>query len=651
MRMKKHQRLPVIVGAVAILLIVIYFAVVRPLSESPPDTPPAVTTGQGEGVHYNKGTLYPHVPRQNMLSITVHNEKGTYRFSRVADEGKQPTATDRFVILQEKKDGWTVYPHIRYDEERFSEIVVATGTFYYLRNLGEEPELEGKKPIWSDYGLAPEDDPAWFELETLDGIKYKVYVGDPAVTDGGYYVRVEVGGIPRDTVYVSNSNLVGETALASLPSFVDATLTSTPVSNAFYYNKDVTLWRTAPEGYVLTKDDTVSYRYRTTVDGVTSEPRQGSTDMRTARSEVLDAFLGRRIGDTPLSFTITYAADESFDDVTDEEEKKRLEALRGKTVTYSVEEIVRIEELYIELNFLNADDRSEFHAFVAYMITGPSTKTGYLPNSQNFMGILETFGQLVGSETVAVGLDLDIIEELGLNAYCYYYETPVKIQSTGSGAGNVKVDQYLPNYLYISEKREDEKGAYYYVGSVLTDVVARVDAAELAFLEKPNSWWLESAMYSVVLGNIAKMEFDFDYTDADETYTFLIESQPGKNQFRTVTGVSWVEGGRSVVLDAYKDLYAHLSSTSYEGEYDGTLPKDEVMAGQPVLTLTLTMNGGDVYSYRFYPYSARHVLVSVTGDENTEGAFFYVLSSDAEKIYRDLLLVLEGKRPDPGKQY
>lgn len=639
-----------IVGAVAILLIVLYFAVVRPLSEAPPDVTPAVTTGAGEGSHYNKGTLYPHVPRENMLSITVHNEKGTYRFARVAEEGKKPTATDKFVILQEKKGEWAVYPHIKYDEERFSEIVVATGTFYFLRNLGEEPELEGKKPVWSHYGLAPEDDPAWFELETLTGIKYKVYVGDPVVTDGGYYVRVEVDGVARDTVYVSNSTLVGETALTELPSFVDATLTSTPVSNAFYYNRDVALWKTAPLGYVLTKDDTVSYRYRTTVDGVTSDLQLGSTDMRSARREVFDAFLGVKIGDQPFTFNITYDPNENFDNVEDEEEKKRLEALRGKTVVYAVEEIVKIEELYIEIDYLNTDDRSAFHTGVAYVITGPSTKTGYLPNSGNFMGILETFGQLVGTETVAVGLDLDVIEELGLNAYCYYYNTPVKIESTGNGAGNVKVEQYLPNYLYISEKKVDDTGAYYLVGSVLTDVVARVEAETLSFLEKPNSWWLESAMYSVVLGNVSKMEFDFNYTDADETYRFLIESKPGKNQFRTVTGVNWIEGGRAVDLNAFKDLYMHLASTVYEGEYDGARPKDEVMAGRHVLTLTLTL-GEDVYSYRFYPYSARHVLVSVEGDEGTEGAFFYVLSSDVEKIYRDLCLVLKGERPDPGKQY
>ena len=471
------------------------------------------------------------------------------------------------------------------------------------------------------------------------------------MTDGGYYVRVEENGVARDTVYVSNSTLVGETALAALPSFVDATLTSTPVSNAFYYNKDVTLWKTAPAGYCLTADDTVSYRYTRTVDGVTSEAMIGSTDMREARREVFDAFLGVKLGDQPFTFNVTYDPDENFDDVEDEEEKARLEALRGKTVTYTVEEILRIEELYIEIDYLNASDRSEFHAFVAYSIAGPSTKTGYLPNSNNFMGILETFGELVGTETVAVGLDLDLIEELGLTAYCYYYNTPVKIKSTGSGAGDVEVEQYLPNYLYISEKKVDDTGAYYLVGSLLTDVVARVEAETLSFLEKPNSWWLENAMYSVLLGNISKMEFDFDYTDVDATYTFLITSEPGKNQFRTVKGVNWVEGGRAVYLDAYKDFVMHLSSTTYEGEYDGALPKDEVMAGRHVLTMTLTMNGGDVYSYRFYPYSARHVLVSVEGDEGTEGAFFFVLASDVEKIYRDLCLVLEGKRPDPGKQY
>ena len=644
MKLKKHQRLPLVIGIVAAVLIVLYFAVVRPLSTPPEETVPLVTTGPGEGSYLNKGTIFPHVPRENMRSITVHNAEGTFSFARLAGEGETPTAVNKFVILQEKSGGTVAYPHIPYDEERFSELVVATGTFYFLRNLGEEPELEGKTPVWSDYGLAPEDDPAWFELETLDGKRYKVYVGDRAVTDNGYYARLE----GRDTVYVSNSTLVGETALTTLPSFVNRTLTSTLVNNAFYYNKDVTLWKTAPEGYRLTADDVVHYRYRTTVDGITSDVEIGSTDLRTARQEVVDAFLGKRLGGAPFTFTVSYPLDASYGEDMTEAEREQLEALRGKTVEYSIEEILRLEQLYIEVNYLNAVDRSEFHSGVAYQITGPLDKTGYLPNSNHIMGVLEGFAELVGTEAVAVGLDTETIEKYGLNAYCYYYETPLDIKSMGGGAGNVSVTKYLPNYLYISAKQAD---GTYYVGSVLTDIVAKVDGAVLAFLENPDAWWLENAMYKVNIGNVAEMRFDFNYSDVKTDYLFAITSKPAKDQFRTVTGVTYLNENRALSVDAFTDLYLHLAGIYYEGEYDGALPKEEVTAGDYVLALTLLMNDGEEYTYRFYPYSERHVLVSIEGDEGKEGAFFYILASSVEKIYNDIGLVLKGEAPDPGKRY
>ena len=635
MRLKKNQLLPLLVAGAFLLLLILYFAVVRPLTKPPATTTPPVVTGPGEGVQYQTGTLYPSIKRGDMKSITVHNAAGTYKFERVSPkEGQEPTNTDSFFMFQEKDGAFKSYAHISYNEERFSELVVATGTFYYLKNLSNEEELSGENLDYSEYGLAEEDDPAWFEIVTFSSPDpIRVYVGDAAVTDNGYYVRVE----GRDTVYVSNSTLVGETALETLASFVDPMLTTIFVQYGYYYTKDFTLWKPAPAGYAIGKQDTISFTYRTVIDGVESESMAGSTDLRTARSEILTAFVGKTTAADPFTFTMTYEDSKDVD-----------ESLRGKTVEYRIESIDTVSSLYIALDFLNASKRSDFHAGVAYTITAPETKTGYLPSSNNYMGILESVGALSGSETVAIGLDIDTIERYGLNAYVIYYDSPLSIKYDTVNTDDVVVDSYMPNYLYISERQAD---GTYYVGSLLTDIVAKVDGSVFNFLEYSDAWWLNSTMLTVNISNVSKLQFDFNYLDADLTHTFGLTAELVDGGRKSLKAVKHLESGKSMNVSDFKQLYMHLVTIYYTEEYDGTVPIPEVLDTTPVLAMEITMSDGEVYTYRYYPYSARHVLVSIAKEGSAEGAYFYVLTPEVEKIYHDLMLLLEGKSPDPDKQY
>lgn len=635
MKLKKNQFLILLLAGAVLLLLTLYFALVRPLTRPPETTTPPVTTGQGEGLQYQMGTLYPSIKRSDMKSITVHNKNGTYKFERLsAKEGEEPTNKDSFFMFQEKDGAFKSYAHIAYNQERFSELVVATGTFYYLRNLSNEEELAGGTLDYAEYGLAEEDDPAWFEIVTFSSPDpIRVYVGDAAVTDNGYYVRVE----GRDTVYVSNSTLVGETALETLSSFVDPLLTSVFVQYGYYYTKDFTLWKPAAADHAITKQDSIRFTYRTVIDGVESESQLGSTDLRTARAEILTAFCGKTVAAGPFSFTMTY-----------EDSKDVAEDFRGKTVEYRIERINSVSALYISLDFLNASKRSDFHAGVAYTITAPEEKTGYLPSSNNYMGILESVGALTGSETVAIGLDVETIEKYGLDAYVIYYDSPVTISYDKVNTDDIVVGAYVPNYLYISERQADGS---YLVGSVLTDIVARVDGSVFRFLDFSDAWWLNSTMLTVNVTNVSKLKFDFNYTDADVTHSFGITSKLLDGKRKTVTAVSHLEDGKSINVSDFKKLYMHLVTIYYTEEYDGTLPIPEVMEKPPVLAMEITMSDGEVYTYRYYPYSARHVLVSIAKEGAEEGAYFYVLTPEVEKIYHDILLLLSGESPDPDKQY
>ena len=642
MKLTKHRLLPLLLAGSALLLLILYFAVVRPLTAAPEETKPPITTGEGEGVHLGQyPTLYPHIPREEMISITVHNEHGTYRFARMAKDGEEIKNTHGFVIAKVVDGEFVSYPGIEYDEERLSELVVATGTFYYLRDLGRAPELGDGTLDFAEYGLSEADDPAWFEIATFGGETVRVYVGDPAVTDNGYYVRVA----GRDTVYVSNSNLVGETALAKLVSFVDPTLTGTLVNYGYYYSNDFRLYKPAYPGQTVGREDTVYFLFRREVDGVITEAELGSVDLATAPSEIVAAFCDtpRTTASKDFSYTLSFAADD----------KEVPEELRGKTATYYVDSIERIQSLYIALDFLNSSDRSKFNKGAAYKITAPATKLAYTPSSNHYMGILEAFGSLAGSETVEIGLDTEVMDRYGLYAYHIYYETPLALKS-GKDPGDViiKKEDRLPIDLYISEKKQDENGAYYYhVGSVMTGIVARVEAQTLAFLEHPDSWWLNNTMYNVNINDVTRLEFQFGYSDARENHGFELTATSDKSENYAVKGVTYLADGRELSLSAFKDLYTHLVTIYYTEEYDGDMPVGDVLAGQCVLSLRVTLTDNEVYVYRFYPCSARHVLVSVAQEGGAEGAFFYILAPEVEKLYSDIKKLLSGETIDPDREY
>ena len=105
-RRKNSPYMPALIAlAAVILLIVLYFALVRPLVNSGGgEEEPPVTTGPGEGVQYDLGTLYPSIKRSEMKVIRVHNADGTYEFRRMSvEEGKEPTEKSPFIIFMKRE--------------------------------------------------------------------------------------------------------------------------------------------------------------------------------------------------------------------------------------------------------------------------------------------------------------------------------------------------------------------------------------------------------------------------------------------------------------------------------------------------------------------------------------------------------------------
>ncbi len=639
MKDKKNIILVSLLSAVLLLLIV-YFAIVRPLSETVETTPPP-TTGPGEDIYGNRLCLF-RIPRDEIHAITVYNDSGEFSFCRLpATEGATVDKTSPFVLLvkEEGKDSYIPYAHVKYDEEEFASLIVGTGTTYVLPKIVDSAESEGSdtldNEILKEYGLSPEDNPAYYEIQTLEGHIERVYVGDKAVTENGYYIRREgYGGI-----YVSQVTRIGDVAKAEVSSFVQPILVTLPYAYAYFYAQNFSLWSNAL--IPVTAEDAVTVRFSSTVDGVSDEPAISTLDMRTCREALRTLLVGRSAGACDLSVDITYGSDD----------EGIPEAWRGKTVTHRITEILRVEKLFVSMNFLNKSERDSFLFGTTYAITAPSSMLPYVPNTSHYMDVLEALGTMEGIRTVSLGLSAEKIEKYGLSAHRVYYEFPTSYKEDPKKPGDYIFETFMRNELYISEMTEN---GTYYVGSLLHDIVAEVSAEKLSFVEKPTSYWFADEMFLIKSTDVKKLVFSFTYLDYVKNFTFDLYQKNEEDGGVSLHKVYLTEGEgerREINAEAFLRMYATLTSTYYDGDVPKETVDSLIAEGESILSFSVTLTNGNEYVYTFYPYTERRVLVSVGKKGATPGAYFYITADEPEKMAADIEALMAGKIPEPDKRY
>ncbi len=616
--MKKQKKLIIILSLSFVLMLLLYFFVVVPIENKEEPKEPPLSVDEGEGLYYNIRLLYEKIERDDIKSISIHNENGDYSFVR-SNPSKR---TSDFII----KEGESVYLLPEYDYEKISEIVVSVGTTYVREKIISSDVTE---EIFAEYGLSLEEDPDYFEVETYDGETYKVYVGEKTITDGGYYLRRE--GVA--SVYVSQSPTVGNAVQAKPEYYVKPVLTRVFTTHGHYYTKDFTVWRKiTDEEETVHRDDTVQFEYyEVKENGEKGELLLGSLDLRDAQVAVKNAFEGKKLGDS--GFTFIQKFDASYED----------EAFAGRSVEFCVSELFGIDRLEICLNYLNTNERSLFQAGDIYAITDPREKRSYVPNTDMYMTVLEDLEALEGIEVVDFGLTSEKMEEHGLGEFKIYYATPKSVKSVAN-SNDVEISDYIMNMLYISEKQEDGS---YYVGSLLFDIIARVDGEALDYLYEPFSSWVANKPFSINIGDVAEVKFDFRYADAAETHTFALSHTVSQGK-TLLNGVRHIESANSVNVSAFRQLFMDMLTIYYSGDYTGERDASEIVSKKEnsVLTLTVTLKNSEKRTVEFCPYSERQTLVGIDG-----GAYFYISSAEVEKMYNDIKLILDGKIPDYEKNY
>ena len=207
--MKRQKILIIVLLSLFILLLVGYFLIIRPMTETPEETdeaPPETEAGEALG-NGNRFFLFGSLSRSDIAQIEVENEYGTFAFYQAAE--------NEFEIRG--------YDSVPYDETLFASLVNVSA--YTLSKTKVGSNLSDEKI--AEYGL---DAPvAKWSVTSTGGDKYTVLVGDRLLTGGGYYCMLE----GRRSVYVLGTE-VADTILVPIENYVTPVLT-TGISQENYY--------------------------------------------------------------------------------------------------------------------------------------------------------------------------------------------------------------------------------------------------------------------------------------------------------------------------------------------------------------------------------------------------------------------------------
>lgn len=206
---KKRLYLIIALAVAFIALLCVYFFAIAPMLETEDPADERQPLLEGEAYASAKTILmFDQVERGNIKSIEVHNKKASYKF----------------YYNEQKKDFFVEnYEKAPYSKEMISALVTNAGYPVTMTRVADHADN------LSEYGLAPEDDPAYYVLTTRDNKTHKVYIGNMIPTGAGYYTKYDA----RDAVYITEAS-ISQTLLGTVENLLTPML-FIPVSQSNYF--------------------------------------------------------------------------------------------------------------------------------------------------------------------------------------------------------------------------------------------------------------------------------------------------------------------------------------------------------------------------------------------------------------------------------
>lgn len=215
--LQKTALISIIFAAIAIVGVIVYFAIVAPLLNVRENYVPELF----EGEVYKNGSIYilRTYDRAELKKIEVKNDKEHY----VLNSYKDANGDTQFAI-----EG---HEDAKLSLQQVSYFIADVRNLVTNSPAGQERiTVTATEEDLKAYGLDKASDPAWFEVTLTDGSTYRVNVGNSLVTTAGYYVTLEgrknvVDGVEYDIVYALQSTLAG-TVLSGSEALISTELTT-----------------------------------------------------------------------------------------------------------------------------------------------------------------------------------------------------------------------------------------------------------------------------------------------------------------------------------------------------------------------------------------------------------------------------------------
>ena len=598
------------------------------------DTTGTEVVGVGQRVLMFKQLTYDQSSTNDLSKvikrIEVHNQKGEI----IVNRGEN----NRFEVED--------CPTAILVDELFAQLSVGCGYTISMQRLENPVRLPDGSIDYSEYGLAPEerveknedgtdkvDDegnpvtydykPTWYTVTTMTNETYTVTLGDPTVSEAGYYARYE----DRDTVYILSSANLDAAVLQPVEALITPMMVY-PMSLNTYFQVSNFTYRSDIDHYAIYRD---MVKEITGFDMDTVEP-----DEEGNYSEEVQAKLDE--------------ASKAIADMDDKDFAKMYDRL-----------FVANSRLVTAFSFIDMDQRTDtLYSSLPYMMSSDYME-GYLPNSDNIGSVLQGLYSMKFDRVAVLSPSDEELEEYGLDMPAHDFTFTYK-----NAEG-----QEFDNHFILSGKTEDGK---YYGYSEIYDMILVIDESQLSYLEWEEIDWYEREYFLFNIAHVQtiKLEgagvkspivFTLDNSKSDQSKGMnsdKLEIYANGDLMDYTLTVTKPSGSQATETASYnfRRFFQALLTASMEGNAELTAEEMEAFRetpdGECLLKLTIHADDGKGSTanicYRFYRYTERKAYFTVevldstsdTGDPTEAQGVFYVLRSFCDKLIADAYRFMEG---------
>ena len=598
------------------------------------DTTGTEVVGVGQRVLMFKQLTYDQSSTNDLSKvikrIEVHNQKGEI----IVNRGEN----NRFEVED--------CPTAILVDELFAQLSVGCGYTISMQRLENPVRLPDGSIDYSEYGLAPEvrteknedgtdkvDEngnpvtydykPTWYTVTTMTNETYTVTLGDPTVSEAGYYARYE----DRDTVYILSSANLDAAVLQPVEALITPMMVY-PMSLNTYFQVSNFTYRSDIDHYAIYRD---MVKEVTGFDMDTVEP-----DEEGNYSEEVQAKL-----------------DEASKAIADMDEKEFAKMYDRLFVANS--------RLVTAFSFIDMDQRTDtLYSSLPYMMSSDYME-GYLPNSDNIGSVLQGLYSMKFDRVAVLSPSDEELEEYGLDMPAHDFTFTYK-----NAEG-----QEFDNHFILSGKTEDGK---YYGYSEIYDMILVIDESQLTYLEWEEIDWYEREYFLFNIAHVQtiKLEgagvkspivFTLDNSKSDQSggmNSDKLEIYANEDLMDYTLTVTKPSGSQATETASYnfRRFFQALLTASMEGNAELTAEEMEAFRetpdGECLLKLTIHADDGKGSTanicYRFYRYTERKAYFTVevldstsdTGNPTEAQGVFYVLRSFCDKLIADAYRFMEG---------